>query len=84
VKGVMQNNINAVLKNQDNLETLLESSSNMRDDAATFQRSAVRAKNKFWWQNIRLMIAVGVLLIVLVAVIVVPIVVKGSNATSNA
>jgi hypothetical protein len=80
VKGAMQNNINAVLKNQENLETLLESSSNMRTDASAFQRSAVQAKNRFWWQNIRLMIAIAVLLGVLVIVIVVPIVAKGRGA----
>jgi Synaptobrevin/Regulated-SNARE-like domain len=84
VKGVMQKNINAVLKNRDNLETLLESSSNMRNDASTFQRSAVRVKNKLWWQNVRLMIAIVVLLVALAAVIVVPLVAKKSAATGKA
>lgn len=77
VKGVMQDNINAVLKNQENLDTLLESSNVMRDDASTFKRSAVAAKKRFWWQNVRLMIAIVVLLIVLVLVVALPLVQKG-------
>jgi Synaptobrevin/Regulated-SNARE-like domain len=79
VKGAMQNNINAVLKNQDNLESLLESSSNMRTDATTFQRSAVQAKNRFWWQNTRLMIYIVIALTVLGVVIALPILVNKSK-----
>lgn len=74
VKGAMQNNINTVLKNQDNLENLLESSGNMRNDANSFQRSAVQAKNRFWYQNVKLMVAIVVGLIVLGLVIALPIV----------
>lgn len=80
VKGAMQNNISAVLKNQDNLETLLESSSNMRTDASAFQRSAVSAKNRFWWQNTKLMLAICVGLVVLVAAIAGPILHKSGGA----
>jgi hypothetical protein len=79
VKGAMQNNINAVLKNQENLETLLESSSTMRTDASAFQKSAVKVKDRLWWQNMRLMIAIVVLLIVLVLIIVIPIVTKSPS-----
>lgn len=80
VKGAMQANINHVLKNHENLETLLASSSNMRDDANSFQRTAVQAKNRFWWQNVKLMIAIGVALGILVIVIAVPIISKGSSS----
>lgn len=84
VKGAMQTNINQVLKNHENLETLLATSSNMRDDASTFQRTAVQAKNKFWWQNVRLMVAIAVALGILVIVIAVPIITKGKDSKGAA
>lgn len=74
VKGVMQNNINAALKNQENLNSLMESTANMKTEASTFQRSTVRAKNRFWWQNVKLMIAISVLVLVLVLLITIPLV----------
>jgi Synaptobrevin len=84
VKGTMQSNINAVLKNQENLDTLLESSSTMRTDASAFQKSAVKVKDRLWWQNVRLMIAIIVLLIVLVLIIVIPIVSKAPTVPLSA
>lgn len=79
VKGAMQNNINAALKNQDNLESLLESSGNMRNDANSFQRSAMQAKNRFWYQNMRLMGGIVVALILLGVVIGVPIAMRSKT-----
>lgn len=74
VQGVMAANIQSVLRNQDNLETLLDKSDAMRTEAATFQRSAGAVQKQLWWQNTRLMIIIGVLLVILLLVIILPIV----------
>lgn len=75
VKGVMQNNIQSVLRNQENIETLLDQTDAMKNEATGFQRSAGRVKEKMWWQNVKLQIIIAVLVILLIIVIVVPLVV---------
>lgn len=69
VKGVMQNNIQSVLRNQENIETLLDQSDTMKNEATGFQRSATRAKDKMWWKNTKLQIAIFILIAVLIAII---------------
>lgn len=69
VKGMMQNNINTVLKNKDNIQDLLEDTSSMAGEASTFSRTANQAKNALWWKNAKLVIAIVVLCIVLCVVV---------------
>jgi Synaptobrevin/Regulated-SNARE-like domain len=74
VKGQMNQNIQQVLRNTENVETLLTQTDDMRNEANTFNRSAGAVKNKMWYQNLKMQILIAVLVIILVAVIVVPIV----------
>ncbi len=69
VKGVMQQNINSVLSNQDNLDTLLTESTAMAGEASSFSRTANQAKNAMWWKNMKLIIAIIVLFVILIAVV---------------
>lgn len=69
VKGAMQQNINSVLKNQENLDTLLTESTAMAGEASSFSRTANQAKNAMWWKNMKLIIAIVVLFVVLIAVV---------------
>ncbi|KAA8494532.1 Vesicle-associated membrane protein [Porphyridium purpureum] len=71
VKGVMENNIQQALNNQENLDTLVDKTDVMRNEASNFQRSSQAAKNKFWWQNTTFMVLIVIAAIVLVLVIVV-------------
>lgn len=41
----------------------------MRNEASVFQRSAGRAKDRMWWKNFKLVIAIAVLTILLGGVI---------------
>ena len=70
VKGVMQGNIQNVLRNQENIETLLDESDAMKNEASGFQRSANRAREKMWWKNIKLQIVIFILIAVLVVLII--------------
>lgn len=74
VKGVMQNNIESVLRNQENIETLLDQTDTMKNEATGFQRSANRAKDKMWWKNVKLQIVIIILVLVLVGGIIAAIV----------
>ena len=77
VQAVMASNIQSVLRNAENLDTLLDRSDAMRGEANVFQRSSVAVKKNMWWRNTRLTVVVVILLVVLAAVIVVPLVTRG-------
>ncbi|PXF49092.1 hypothetical protein BWQ96_01230 [Gracilariopsis chorda] len=70
VKGAMQNNIESVLRNQENIETLLDQSDTMKNEATGFQRSAHRAKDKMWWKNTKWTIAIILLVLIIAAAII--------------
>lgn len=74
VKGVMQNNIQSVLRNQENIETLLDQTDTMKNEATGFQRSANRAKGKMWWKNVKLQIVIVILVIILIGGIVIAVI----------
>lgn len=76
VKGAMQKNIQSVLKNQENLETLLDKTNAMKNEASTFQRTSERVKKKYFWENKKLMVVIIILLVILIAAIAIPIIVK--------
>lgn len=69
VKGAMQNNINAALRNTENIEHLLDQTNAMKTEASGFQRTAGRVKQKMWWQNFKLQLLIGGLILLLVVVI---------------
>lgn len=71
VKGAMQNNIQSVLRNQENLETLLDKSDAMRNEATSFQRTAVQVKKKYWWQNLKLQIVIVVIIVLIITLVLV-------------
>lgn len=71
VKGVMQNNIQNVLRNQENIETLLDQTDTMKNEATGFQRSANRAKDKMWWKNTKMQIIIVVLVLIIIGGIVI-------------
>mmetsp|Transcript_20515 Transcript_20515/g.50205 ORF Transcript_20515/g.50205 Transcript_20515/m.50205 type:complete len:227 (-) Transcript_20515:72-752(-) len=76
VKTAMQENIQTVMRNQENLETLVDKSDMMRNEAQAFQRTAGEVKNKMWWQNTKMLILIVLGLLVLILVIVVPIAIR--------
>lgn len=76
VKGQMNENIQQALRNTENVETLLEQSDNMANEANTFNRSAGAVKQKMWFSNLKWQAIVFGALIVLILVIVLPLVFK--------
>jgi len=69
VKSVMERNIEQALKNQESLEILVERTEAMKNEATSFKKSAVVVKNKYWWQNAKLMVIVGVALVLLLGAV---------------
>lgn len=76
VKSQMNENIQSVLRNQENVETLLSQTDDMRTEANTFNRTAGAVKKKMWYQNLKLQAIIIVLIIILLLVIIVPLVTR--------
>lgn len=74
------------VQNQENLETLLTDTEAMRGEASVFHRSAVRAKDKMWWKNFKLMCAIILLAALLAGVITASVFFnkKGSSSSGGA
>ncbi|ORY44511.1 hypothetical protein BCR33DRAFT_224398 [Rhizoclosmatium globosum] len=50
VIGVMQNNIEKAVKRGENLESLQNKTSDLRDGAVKFKKGAVKIQNEMWWK----------------------------------
>ncbi|CAD7970206.1 unnamed protein product [Amoebophrya sp. A120] len=51
VKNIMKNNVNAMLKNTENLNVLDEQAQQMRDEAEDYEEEADTIKDYFWWKD---------------------------------
>lgn len=80
VKGQMNDNIQSVLRNTENVETLLTQTDDMRNEATTFNRTAGAAKSSMWWKNMKWQMIIIIAIIILICVIVLPIVFKKKEA----
>lgn len=76
VKGQMNDNIQSVLRNTENVETLLTQTDDMRNEATTFNRTAGAVKTNMWWKNLKWQILIVIAVIILICVIVFPIISK--------
>lgn len=83
VKNTMQDNINSVLRNTENIETLLDQTHAMKNEASGFQRTAGRVKQKMWWQNFKMQLLIAILVVILILVIVVPLVAKNRKKSTT-
>lgn len=83
VKGVMQNNIQNVLRNQENIETLLDQTHAMKNEANGFNRTAGRVKDKMWWQNFKMQLVIAALVAILLLIIIVPIATRNNGKAAK-
>ncbi|KAI3823528.1 hypothetical protein L1987_04967 [Smallanthus sonchifolius] len=70
VRNVMIQNIDRVLERGDRLESLVDKTANMQNNTFRFKKQSRRFRNTMWWQNVKLMVAFGLLLLVIVYVVV--------------
>ena len=60
VCGIMKDNLEKVLERDHKLNELDERADALQDGASQFEKQAGKLKNKFWLQNLKSMIAMGV------------------------
>ena len=65
VVGIMRNNVEKVLERDQKLNELDEKADALQDGASQFEKSAGKLKNKFWVENMK-MIVIGGLIVLLI------------------
>eukprot|EP00998_Keelungia_sp_KM082_P007559 NODE_3756_length_855_cov_55.241758_g3733_i0.p1 GENE.NODE_3756_length_855_cov_55.241758_g3733_i0~~NODE_3756_length_855_cov_55.241758_g3733_i0.p1 ORF type:complete len:220 (+),score=50.08 NODE_3756_length_855_cov_55.241758_g3733_i0:82-741(+) len=76
VKGIMIQNIDSVLERGAKLETIVDKTEQLQEDAVTFKKGARTVKNEMRWKKIRLYIIIGVVLAVVIGIIIIIIVMQ--------
>mmetsp|Transcript_29605 Transcript_29605/g.24924 ORF Transcript_29605/g.24924 Transcript_29605/m.24924 type:complete len:110 (+) Transcript_29605:117-446(+) len=69
VKNVMVDNIEKVLKRGEKIELLVDKTDNLNQQSIRFKKHSTQLKQAMWWQNAKLMIVVGVVVVVVVGII---------------
>uniref|UniRef100_A0A2P2K6Y2 Uncharacterized protein MANES_03G013400 n=1 Tax=Rhizophora mucronata TaxID=61149 RepID=A0A2P2K6Y2_RHIMU len=69
VRNVMIENIDKVLERGDRLELLVDKTANMQGNTFRFRKQARRLRSTVWWRNVKLTIALIILLLVIVYVV---------------
>ena len=69
VCGIMKDNLEKVLERDAKLNELDERADALQDGASQFEKQAGKLKNKFWLQNLKSMIAMGVVGLILLLLI---------------
>ena len=65
VVGIMKNNVDKVLERDSKLSELDERADALQDGASQFEKQAGKLKNKFWMQNMKFLIAGGIVGLIL-------------------
>lgn len=69
VCGIMKDNLEKVLERDARLNELDERADALQDGASQFEKQAGKLKNKFWMENLKSMIAMGIVAIVLLLIV---------------
>ncbi|KAJ1528469.1 hypothetical protein ONE63_006880 [Megalurothrips usitatus] len=71
VVDIMRDNLERVLERDEKLSELDSRADALRMGASAFEQQAARLKRKFWWQNLKMMIIMGVIGVVLLTIIII-------------
>jgi vesicle-associated membrane protein 2 len=71
VVDIMRVNVEKVLERDNKLSELDQRADNLQEGASQFQTQATKLKRKYWWQNLRFMIIIGVVVAVILIIIIV-------------
>ena len=69
VVGIMRNNVEKVLERDQKLNELDEKADALQDGASQFEKSAGKLKNKFWMENMKMIIIGAVVGLILLGLI---------------
>ena len=70
VKGIMVQNIDAIMERGERMELLVDKAENLSNSSVSFRQASVRVRRKAWWENVKMRIVMAVVLVVIVYSIV--------------
>ncbi|CAA98946.3 V-SNARE coiled-coil homology domain-containing protein [Caenorhabditis elegans] len=68
VIDVMRNNVNKVMERDVQLNSLDHRAEVLQNGASQFQQSSRTLRQKYWWQNIRMMIIIGLIAFLVIGI----------------
>jgi len=83
VVDIMRVNVEKVLERDQKISELDRRADDLQEGASQFQQHAVKLKRKYWWENIKMWIVIGVILLAVVIIVVVTTTAKDGTATSG-
>ncbi|XP_028966771.1 vesicle-associated membrane protein 2-like [Galendromus occidentalis] len=69
VVGIMRTNVEKVLERDQKLSDLDDRASALQTGASQFEQSSRKLKKKFWWQNMKMNIIIGIVVLVILIII---------------
>mmetsp|Transcript_45888 Transcript_45888/g.96111 ORF Transcript_45888/g.96111 Transcript_45888/m.96111 type:complete len:233 (-) Transcript_45888:27-725(-) len=70
VTSVMEDNVRAIIANQERVEDIEMKAEEMRDKAQVFKSGATQLASKMWWQNAKMWIIIGVVSFIFLLIVV--------------
>jgi hypothetical protein len=83
VVDVMRNNLTMVLERDQKLSDLNAAADRLENSSVNFSKSSTRLRKKFWWENLKMKLIIGGIVIALVVIIVTVIAVETSGGSSH-
>jgi len=83
VVDIMRVNVEKVLERDQKISELDRRADDLQEGASQFQQHAVKLKRKYWWENIKMWIIIGVILLAVVIIVVVTTTAKDGSAASG-
>ena len=68
---LMKSNVDKVFERDTKLSDLDSRADALQLESQQFEKTAEKVKNKYWWENMRMWIIIGVVVVVLIGVIVI-------------
>ena len=83
VVDIMRVNVEKVLERDQKISELDRRADDLQEGASQFQQHAVKLKRKYWWENIKMWIIIGVILLAVVIIVVVTTTAKDQGANGS-
>ena len=83
MKGTMQDNIAAMLKNTEQAESLAERSNQLNEQANVFQKKSKDLRKQMRCKNIKMTIILVALVVGILVIVLVPLIMRAKKAASS-
>jgi len=84
VVDIMRVNVEKVLERDQKISELDRRADDLQEGASQFQQQAVKLKRKYWWENVKMWLIIGVVLLVVIIIVLVSTYGQGTQPLSTA